>query len=364
MSEKNLTPKELQLWKMMKARSGVLFLKSRPGVGKSAIIRGIAKKLGFNFIDLRLSTMDETDFGMPTKVEKEIGGKKVTVMEMCLPNWLYTTHTGPTLINFEELNRCSQNVQNAALGLLMERELHGVPVGEECYMVATGNTGFDGCNVEELDTAMRGRLIVREYDINIAEWEEAFAEKNVIQEIRDFIRDNPTHFYKAPAEDSDTSYASPRTWTFLSDYVKANGGNIMEMIPEISTVGASYIGPSASSLVSYLESKKTLTITDLLNLKKAIDIAKISRPDMIRLMQELTVLTEKTALEKYAGKKTERILDLMKNCERDLVAGFIMSLIRTQAFVTDKAPNTLKFLRDPYMKAIVDDLKAKSKENG
>ena len=66
----NLSSREKDYFRMMWAKSGVLYLTSKPGVAKSAILRDIAAKMGFNYIDIRLSMRDETDVGLyPEKVE-------------------------------------------------------------------------------------------------------------------------------------------------------------------------------------------------------------------------------------------------------------------------------------------------------
>ena len=53
-----LTPKERKYFAIMWAKYGVLNITSKPGVAKSAIGRSIASKLGFKYVDIRLSMID------------------------------------------------------------------------------------------------------------------------------------------------------------------------------------------------------------------------------------------------------------------------------------------------------------------
>ncbi len=61
---------------MMNAKSGVLYIQSAPGYAKSAIMRSIANKMGFQYFDIRLSMVDETDVGLfPTVDEEMVDGR-------------------------------------------------------------------------------------------------------------------------------------------------------------------------------------------------------------------------------------------------------------------------------------------------
>ena len=68
-----LTKKQKKYFRMMYGKSGVLFLTAEPGVAKSAIMRRIAEKLGFQYFDIRLSMVDEIDVGLfPYRKEMDL----------------------------------------------------------------------------------------------------------------------------------------------------------------------------------------------------------------------------------------------------------------------------------------------------
>ena len=128
-----LTPKQQLYFRIMYAKSGVLFLTAEPGVAKSAIMRTIAKKLGFQYFDVRLSMVDEIDVGLfPYRKEmeidlesddKEMVKKIISVMSYAIPEWAWESNQKPTIIHFEELNRAPLAVRNAALQILLERSI-------------------------------------------------------------------------------------------------------------------------------------------------------------------------------------------------------------------------------------------------
>jgi hypothetical protein len=134
-----LNDKTTEFWYMIKAKIGIVMLQGRGNVDKSATCKFIADNVCYNgkplkFIDLRLSQMDETNF--------------------CFPKFFNEAMREPVLINFEELNRCSQDVQNIALEILNERTLHGNKLPDHVFIIATWNIGDEeGCAVQQFYNA-------------------------------------------------------------------------------------------------------------------------------------------------------------------------------------------------------------------
>ena len=119
-----LTAKEKKYFAVMWAKYGVLNITSKPGVAKSAIGRSIAQKTGFRYIDIRLSMIDETDVGLYPDVSTiDSDGVSVKCLDFVVPRWAIEANKQPTIIHFEELNRASQQVRNAALQILLERQI-------------------------------------------------------------------------------------------------------------------------------------------------------------------------------------------------------------------------------------------------
>ena len=181
-----LNDKEATYAKLIYPQSGVLFLTSEPGIGKSAILRSVAEKLDLEYFDLRLAMLDETDVGLyPDKAEFmyeviDKNGNKTVFSEKMLkhivPEWAVLSNKKPSLIHFEELNRAPLAVRNAALQILLERGIgFKFKFNENVFMCASGNLGDeDGCDVEEFDAALNGRLLHYKHKLDLKEWMEYF----------------------------------------------------------------------------------------------------------------------------------------------------------------------------------------------
>ncbi len=143
----------------------------------------------------------------------------VEIKECCAtfaPKWAYKANEAPTIIHFEELNRSTLAVRNAALQMLLEREIGAFfKFNSNVMMCASGNLGEeDGTDVEEFDQALNNRLIHIEHTMPYPEWVEQYANDNVCPVIVQFLKTHTEHYYKKPDErnQKNKAYATP---TFL-----------------------------------------------------------------------------------------------------------------------------------------------------
>ena len=146
-----LTEMEKTYFQVMWAKYGVLNITSKPGVAKSAIGKSIADKMEFKYRDIRLTMVDETDVGLyPSVSEIELDGQMIKCLDFVVPRWAIEANKQPTIIHFEELNRASQQVRNAALQILLERQIGEFKFNDNVLMMSSGNLGDeDGTDVEE-----------------------------------------------------------------------------------------------------------------------------------------------------------------------------------------------------------------------
>ena len=331
-----LTKKQKKYFRIMFGQSGVLFITSEPGLAKSAIMRTIARKLGFQYLDVRLSLVDETDVGLfPYRQEMEIDlmdntnesvKKIISVMSYAIPKWAYDANQRPTIIHFEELNRAPLAVRNAALQILLERSI-GVDFkfNDNVYMVSSGNLGeSDGTDVEEFDRALNNRLIHMQHTLTLPEWIEDFANENIHPVVVDFLRNNEEHFlhsFDEKRSKTQNAYATPRSWTFLSDYIVKNYGivsKIEEFIEDIREIGAGCVGVGANSkFIRFLDDNLKFNINDILN-----------RYDDVK--ERLDNITRDKKSEFLNTLKQMNLMDLKQN-QKENIKKFILSISDDEA---------------------------------
>lgn len=338
-----LTPKERKYFQVMWAKYGVLFITSKPGVAKSAIGRSIANKMGFRYVDMRLSMNDESDFKFPYLEDKEYDGKQIKVSGYAVPNWAYEANQAPTIIHFEELNRAPEFVRNAALQILLEREIGEFKFNENVLMMASGNLGDeDGTDVQELDSALNNRLIHLNHTLAVDEWLNDFAEENCHRMVTSFIKAHPEKMYQSPDENTK-AYATPRSWTMLSEFIVTNYGmdaSPRDFLPSLKEVATGYIGNSAMKFIQYCEDMLNISIQDVLDnydkIKK--DLERYNRDKNSELIQSLKEID----ITKLSKKQLDNVVKFLRNVGDDEKTAYLLYILDNVTDVTN--PKLKKFL--------------------
>jgi len=377
-----LTEKQLLYFQIMLPKEGVLYIQSKPGIAKSATAKAIAVKMGMVYFDIRLSMVDETDVGLyPNVNDVDIPEKftfstenvvnsgvtkktlQMKVLSHVVPEWSVKANSRPTLIHFEELNRASLHVRNAALQLLLEREIGiNFKFNDGVYMMASGNLGEeDGTDVEEFDNALNNRLIFVNHSLSFDEWKEDFANEHICPTILGFLNGYPEYLYKDPTENR-ASYATPRSWTFLSAFIFKNYGSFkmdennekmfdengvairvwgstQNWLPIITKIGASYIGDTITRFVRYCEENISVNIFDILDRYKELekDIREFTRDRKSELLISMRDLN----LEELSNKQIDNSIKFLKLIGSDERTGHLLSLLDKNNV---KSPNTKRIL--------------------
>ena len=302
-----LTEKEREYLAIMWPKYGVLNITSKPGVAKSAIGLSIANKLGMRYIDIRLSMVDETDVGLyPNVSEITVDGKSIKCLDFVVPRWAIESNRQPTIIHFEELNRASQQVRNAALQILLERCIGmDFKFNDNVLMMSSGNLGDeDGTDVEEFDAALNNRLIHIDHVLGVEEWLKNFAVDKCHRLIVSYIKTHPEQIYKT--SDNMKGYATPRSWTMLSKFITQNYGkesSARDFLPLLRKVAHGYVGNSAMKFLQYCEDMLNISIQDVINNYDGVkkDLAKYNRDKNSELIQSLKEIDISTLNDKQLG---------------------------------------------------------------
>lgn len=376
-----LSPREKRYYKMMNAKSGVLYITAAPGYAKSAIMRSIAQKMGCQYFDIRLSMVDETDVGLfPAIDTQEVDGKQQKMLAHVAPRWAYLANTKPTIIHFEELNRSTLAVRNAALQMLLEREIGTFfKFNSNVMMCASGNLGeADGTDVEEFDQALNNRLIHIEHMLPYPEWVEQYAEENVCPVIIQFLKTHTEHYYKKPDErnQKNKAYATPRSWTFLSDYIFNNFGaemvtrldslgkeildettnepklfkkfpNVRTWINDIQEIGHGYIGASNAAFIRYCQDTLKISLDDILNSfdEREEDIKNFNRDKKSEL---LTNMRERK-ISSLKEKQQENLIKFLQTISDDEIVGYLLHVLDAEYTLSDNTKDNKaaeRFLAD------------------
>ena len=333
-----LTPKEKSYFNIMWSKSGVLYITAKPGVAKSAIAKSIARKMGFHYHDVRLSMVDETDVGLyPDKDSIDTPDGKVKCLDFVVPRWAVEANIQPTIIHFEELNRSSQQVRNAALQILLDRQIGTqFKFNDMVLMMSSGNLGAeDDTDVEEFDSALNNRLIHYPHTLDWREWIDGFAEENVHYLIVQYITTHPDRLYQK--SDNSPAYATPRSWTFLSDYITRNFGKDAqprEFISSLGPIASFFVGNTAMKFIEFCENQMNISIHDVLKDYDRVEpeLKKYNRDKKT----ELLVALRKLDINKMNELELANVTKFLKSIGEDELTAYLLYVVDAITDVNNK----------------------------
>ena len=351
----NMTTLE-RMEKVIFSNAGVLYLKGKPGVGKSAVAQQIAEKNKLKFIDLRLSQIDASEVaGIPYKktIEVGTGANKKThdVMAYSLPEWAIIANQQPTLVIFDELNRAELPTTNAALQIFNERRIGwDFKFNDNVYFIAAGNLGEeDSTQVEVFDSALNGRLIHMRFQPTTAEWLDYAKKIGVNKAIIDFIRARDGYLYRA-STNQEEAYASPRSWVNFS---KMLGDADIEEIKLLNQeLGSSYIGGAAMSFTKFLEEMTVINVNQIIEDYSKVKgiVASANRSKISELLNDL----KSKEFKKFNILQTRNVINFLKDIDKDEVVGYVNHLLETDFENDEPSKNLATLMKEmPELKSII-----------
>lgn len=243
-----------------------VMLHGSPGVGKSDVVRQVAKQRGIELIDLRLSQLDPVDLrGVPSVDTK----KHITSWNT--PNFLPTDGKG--ILFLDEINSAAQATQAAAYQLVLDRKLGDYVMPPGWAIVAAGNRSTDRAIVNQMSTALKNRFTHLNYEVSNDDWCDWALRNNIAVEVLGFIRFRPMllNEFEQRNESKEEkervqrmkdaqAFATPRSWEFLSKIVQQKPGSDIEYELYTGIVGEG----SAAEFMGYLKYYRDLPNLDAL----------------------------------------------------------------------------------------------------
>lgn len=217
-----INARELEQAIMIDLDTGLVpFIKGSPGIGKSAMMRSIARKGNLKLIIVHGSILEPTDInGFP-----DIGGKyaRFKTFEMFplegepLP---INPETGEPyagwLLFLDEINSASTETQAALYAVVLDKKVGQEKLHPSCYIVAAGNLRSDNAIVNTQSSAMTSRMV--NYEMKLVEsifLEDVVAPQNWHFMVAAYLEWKPENLHRFDPKKAEDPYPCPRTWDML-----------------------------------------------------------------------------------------------------------------------------------------------------
>lgn len=264
------------------------------GIGKSDSVYSFARENDFHVEPLFLSHQEVADLiGIPTLEHDETGFPLTTWSK---PIWLHrfeeAAKQGKRCVLFlDELNRAQTEVRQAALQLVLDKQIHEhrLPktvvdgVAYDTFVVAAVNPADGFYQVDELDPALMDRFLHFKLHVNADSWLDWATKNGVHHTIVSYISNSKDKLY---VKDENASvFPTPRSWAKLSELLGSYEAKNLDNHALLYNLVAGKIGHTvgAQFVTYYKENSNIVTVEDVAKLvkKQWAPVRKKSDTDLI-----------------------------------------------------------------------------------
>jgi hypothetical protein len=332
----NLTVTSVQAKKALRKafnKKRPVFLWGPPGIGKSEIVVEIANEWGNTLvIDLRMAQMEPTDIrGIPF-FNKDLG-----VMDWAppieLPSEELAAQYDHVILFLDEMNSAMPAVQAAGYQLILNGRVGKYVLPSNVVIVAAGNRDSDKGVTYRMPMPLANRFLHLEMRSDFGSWQEWAILNDIHKDVIGYLSFAKQDLYDFDAKSSSRAFATPRTWTFVSELLEEDDCDVDTLYNLVAgTVGEGLATkfmahrkiasrmPNPSDILSgkvkelkvkEISAMYSLTISMCYELKDALETQKVENKTfhemcdnffeymMANFETELVVMGAKVALKTY-----------------------------------------------------------------
>lgn len=281
-----------------------------PGVGKSQIIAGIARRHGARLVDIRLSQMEPTDLrGIPFKTSDD--RVKWSVPEM-LPE---STCTEPGILFLDEINAAPPSVSAAAYQLILDRRLGEYEMPKNWAIFAAGNRQGDRGVTYAMPAPLANRFTHYHVEPNLDDWIAWALEHNIDERIMGFLRFRPDLLFRYDPAHNPEAFPSPRSWEYADRALKKFGHRPDLLTDTLQACVGDDVGVE---LKAYIDNMENLPDIDAIlegreaGVPRTVDLQYGVAAALVRRAKQAAGDTDKLAnILKYARRFPQREMGVM-----------------------------------------------------
>ena len=197
-----------------------IFLWGPPGIGKSEVVEQITGSFSnSHLIDIRLSLWEPTDIkGIPYFDSNS--GTMVWGAPSELPSEEFAAQYDNIVLFLDEMNSAAPSVQAAAYQLILNRRVGTYKLPDNVMIVAAGNREADKGVTYRMPAPLANRFIHLELAVNFDDWFQWSVDNKVHQDVVGYLSFSKKDLYDFDPKSSSRSFATPRSWSFVSELLE------------------------------------------------------------------------------------------------------------------------------------------------
>ena len=199
-----------------------IFLWGPPGIGKSDIVAQITESLpNSHLIDVRLSLWEPTDIkGIP------YFNSNANTMSWAPPSELpseeFAAQYDNIVLFLDEMNSAAPSVQAAAYQLILNRKVGTYKLPDNVMIVAAGNREADKGVTYRMPAPLANRFIHLELAVSFDDWFQWSVNNKIHKDVVGYLQFAKQDLYDFDPKSPSRSFATPRSWSFVSELLEDN----------------------------------------------------------------------------------------------------------------------------------------------
>ena len=194
-----------------------VFLWGPPGIGKSDLVKQIGDDAGREVIDVRLALWEPTDIKGIPYYNADKGA-----MVWAPPAELPTDPESTAIIFLDELNSAPPAVQAAAYQLILNRRVGTYHLPKGVDVVAAGNREGDRGVTYRMPAPLANRFVHLEAKVDFDDWQDWATLNKIHPDVVGYVGFAKQDLYDFDPKSASKSFATPRSWSFVSDLLSDN----------------------------------------------------------------------------------------------------------------------------------------------
>jgi len=191
-----------------------IFLWGPPGIGKSDIVNQIGKDSNREVVDVRLALWEPRDIKGIPYFDSNAG-----TMTWAPPAELPTDPKSKAILFLDELNSAPPAVQAAAYQLILNRRVGTYKLPDGVDIVAAGNRDGDKGVTYRMPAPLANRFVHLEMKVDFEDWQDWATLNGIHPEVVGYVGYAKQDLYDYDPKSPSKSFATPRSWSFVSDLV-------------------------------------------------------------------------------------------------------------------------------------------------